>query len=392
MWIERSLTPALKNALKERPAILITGARQTGKTSLCRHFFSGYQFVSLDLPRLAEEAEQSGESFLESHPSPLIIDEVQYAPKLFRYLKKAIEDRRNERGLYVLTGSQKFSLMANVSESLAGRIAVLNLYSLSIAELEKAAGKKAEGGQLLTWMFQGGYPEIHAQQLDVERFYSDYLATYLERDVRQALQVKNLRDFNRFMRLAASRTGQLLSLNTFASDIGASPNTIKSWLSVLEASQIIYILEPYYENLGKRLVKTPKLYFLDTGLACFLTGFRSPEDLAKSTMIGALFETLVLGQIIRWFANRGMEERVYFYRDHQGAEVDFVIPVGKQLKLYECKYSEDPGPVKAFGQMENLFGKKRILSKSIITPVRSHRETKDGTLIENCSELKSLGE
>ena len=391
MWIERYLTQALGSALKERPAILITGARQTGKTSLCRHFFSGYRFVSLDLPRLAEEAEHSGESFLEHHAPPLIIDEVQYAPKLFRYLKKAIEERRSERGLYVLTGSQKFSLMENVSESLAGRIAVLNLHSLSIGELEETTGKKAEGGQLLTWMFQGGYPELHARQLDVERFYSDYVATYLERDVRQALQVKNLRDFNRFMRLAASRTGQLLSLNTFASDIGVSPNTIKSWLSVLEASQIIYLLEPYYENLGKRLVKTPKLYFLDTGLACFLTGFRSPEDLSKSTMLGAFFETLVLGQMIRWFANQGMEERIYFYRDHQGTEVDFVIPVGKQLKLYECKYSEDPGPVKAFAQLGHLFGKNRIISKSVITPVRGYRNTKDGTLIEDCSKLKSLG-
>ena len=192
------------------------------------------------------------------------------------------------------------------------------------------------------------------------------------------------------MRLAASRTGQILSLNTFASDIGVSPITIKSWLAVLEASQIIYLLEPFYENLGKRLVKTPKLYFLDTGLACFLSGFRNAGDLAKSTMLGAMFETLALGQIVRKYANRGMEEQICFYRDHQGIEVDFVIPVGRQLKLYECKVSEDPGPVKAFQQMERFFGTKRILSKTVLTPLRGHRKTSDGTFIEDCVDLKSL--
>lgn len=390
MWIERDLTPVIKKALKERPALLLTGARQTGKTSLCRHLFPHFQFVSLDLPRLAEEAEHSGETFLEHYPSPLIVDEIQYAPKLFRYLKKVIDEHRSQKGLFVLTGSQKFALMEKVSESLAGRIAILSLYSLSLYELEAATGKKAEGAQLLTWMFQGGYPEIYSENLDIERFYSDYVATYLERDVRQLLQVKSLRDFNRFMRLAASRTGQLLSLNTFASDIGVSPNTIKSWLSVLEASQIIYLLEPYYENLGKRLVKTPKLYFLDTGLACFLSGFREPEDLRKSPMLGALFETLVLGQIIRHFAREGREERVYFYRDHQGTEVDFIVPSGNQLRLYECKYSEDPAPVKAFQQLRSLFGEERLLSQSIITSSRGLRKNKEGTWIEDSVELKSL--
>ncbi len=390
MWIKRDLASTAQTALKERPAVLLTGARQTGKTSLCRHLLPNFNFVSLDLPRLAEEAEHSGETFLEHHPSPLIIDEVQYAPKLFRYLKKVIDENRSKHGLFVLTGSQKFALMEKVSESLAGRIAILSLYSLSLRELERATGKSAEGAQLLAWMFQGGYPELYAEHLDIERFYSDYVATYLERDVRQALQVKNLRDFNRFMRLAASRTGQLLSLNTFASDIGASPNTIKSWLSVLEASQIIYLLEPYYENKGKRLVKTPKLYFLDTGLACFLTGFREPADIAKSSMVGALFETLTLGQMIRRYASQGRQERIYFYRDHQGVEVDFIVPEGNQLRLYECKYSEDPTPVKVFGQLTSLFGKKRIRSQSVITPTRGARKNSSGSWVEDCVEFKSL--
>jgi predicted AAA+ superfamily ATPase len=311
MWIARDIAHILVSQAKERPVLLLTGARQTGKTSLAKETFKRHGFVSLDLPRLAEEAEESGEEFLRKHQTPLIIDEVQYAPALFRYLKQAVDERRQETGLFILTGSQKFGLMAGVSESLAGRVGVFDLYSLSLAEMEQFGKQTAEGKQLLEWMLRGGYPELHAKGLDAERFYSDYVATYLERDVRQIVQVKNLRDFDRFLRLVAVRTAQMLSLHSLASDVGVSPTTIKSWLSVLEASHIVYMLEPYYQNLGKRLVKTPKLYFLDTGLACFLTGLRTVEDIERSTLLGPLYETLALGQMVRWYANRGKQPRIY---------------------------------------------------------------------------------
>ena len=214
-------------------------------------------------------------------------------------------------------------------------MAVAELSSLSLQELEQASGKRAEGEQLLRWILAGGYPEVQATIADPERFFADYLVTYLERDVRQALQVRNLRDFDRFMRLVAGRTGQLLSMNSVASDIGVTPSTVKSWLSVLEASNIILLLEPYYQNLGKRIVKTPKLYFLDTGLACFLAGIHTVEALRQSSLLGALFETLALGQMVRAYTNQGRRPVLYFYRDHEGHEVDFVIPVGEKLKLLE---------------------------------------------------------
>ncbi len=390
MWIRREIGKVLEDLAGKRPVVLITGARQTGKTSLATHTFPKVPLVSLDLPRLAEEAEMSGEQFLHRLGSPLIIDEVQYAPSLFRFLKHAVDSEPKQKGKYILTGSQKFQLMQGVRESLAGRISILELHSLSLKELEESEGKVAEGDQLLAWMHQGGYPELHAEKLDPERFFSDYTATYLERDVRQVLQVRDLRDFDRFLRLTALRTSQTLSLHSLASDTGVSPNTVKSWLAVLEASGVIYLLQPYYENLGKRLVKTPKLYFLDTGLACFLAGIRTFKDLRQSTMLGPMFETLVLGQIIRWFANRGSQPSLYFYRDHTGMEIDFVVPSGRRLKLYECKWAESPGVISAFDKIKDLIGRRRIASCGIISPVRNTRRTKDGVLIENPVDLDSL--
>lgn len=391
MWIYREISDFVKSVADSRPVLLLTGARQTGKTSLCHKCFPEYSYVSLDLPRIAEEAEDSGEQFLKNHAAPVIIDEAQYAPALFRYLKEDIDRNRNQTGRYVLTGSQKFSLMSEISDSLAGRISICELYSLSLSELERWSKVKAEGTQLLQWMYTGGYPEIHAGNIDPNRFYSDYVATYLERDVRHALNVRNLRDFNRFMRLAAVRTGQLFSISSFASDIGVSPNTIKSWISVLEASQIIYLLEPFYQNLGKRIIKSPKLYFMDTGLACFLAGIRSEKDLKESALLGAIFETLALGQIIRRFTSQGKKPQIYFYRDHYGLEVDFVLPVGEKLKLYECKWSEHPPKsVKAFHVIESRIGSKNVISKSIITPVRGQRKNSENVTIEDCVQLDSI--
>ncbi len=392
MWIGREIEQVIAEVAKQRPALILTGSRQAGKTSLLQRVFPQHNYVSLDVPLIAEEAEESGDQFLRNHPAPLIIDEAQYAPQLFRYLKQAIDTNRDKTGQYCLTGSQKFPLMQGITESLAGRVAVLNCHSLSVRELERWSNQIAEGQQLLDWIFQGGYPELHDKSLDPQRFYSDYLSTYLERDVRQVLKVKSLRDFDRFMRLAAIRSGQLLSYSSFASDLGVSPNTVKSWISVLEASNILFLLEPYYRNLGKRLVKTPKLFFLDTGLACFLAGLRFPADLRHSGLMGAFFETHVVGQMVRWYANRGQSAPLYFYRDHYGHEVDLLIPVGEKLKLFECKWSEVPSSqVKGFDEITRLVGEENVLSRSIITPVRGLRRVRAGqTIIEDSVELTSL--
>lgn len=390
MWIPRLIGPILESAAAVRPCVLLTGSRQAGKTSILESVFSGHSYVSLDLPSVAEEAESSGEAFLARHPTPLIIDEVQYAPKLFRVLKAAIDGRRDEAGLYILTGSQKLSLMHGVSESLAGRVALIELHSLSLREIASATGPIRDANDIASWIWRGGYPELVAKDLRPARFYSDYVATYLERDVRQILAVRSLRDFDRFLRLCALRTGQLLSMSDLAADVGVSPNTVRSWLSVLEASSIILLVEPYYRSLGKRIVKTPKLYFLDTGLACFLAGLDDPDTVRKSSLLGALFETLVLGQMVRHHANRGDHRPIYFYRDHHGVEVDFVIPVGEKLRLIECKWSETPSPnQKGLVEIEKRLGRDNVLVKAIITPRPGRREV-DGVWIEDPVGLSCL--
>ena len=374
MWITREIEATLREVAATRPAVVVTGCRQTGKTSLLTHSFPEHRYVSLDVPTVAGDAETSGAEFLRRHSPPVIVDEVQYAPSLLRHVKADIDAHRDASGRFLITGSQKFPLMQGVTESLAGRGSVLTLHTLSAREFEAWSGEALAAATLLEWMQRGGYPELQARGLDAERFYSDYLATYLERDVRSVLGVRSLRDFDRFMRLCAARTGQLVSYSSLAADLGISPNTVRSWLSVLDASNVVFLLEPYFENLGKRLVKTPKLYFLDTGLCCFLIGARSPRDLAGSPLLGAVFETHVLGQLVRHFANAGRRPDLYFYRDHHGREVDFLIPSAGRFALIECKWSESPSPTqRGFLELESLVGTERILSETIVTPLRGLR-------------------
>lgn len=394
MWIQREIESTLKDLAQKRPALVLTGCRQAGKTSLLRHVFPKAQYISLDLPLEAAQAEENSMAFLAKHKTPLILDEVQYAPGILPYLKNSIDRKRNLKGRYLITGSQKFPLMAQVTESLAGRSAVLDCLSLSALEGERAWKKPFEGEMLWKWIWQGGYPELHKEDLKPQRYYADYLVTYLERDVRQLIQVRSLRDFERFLRLAATRTGQLLSLNGMAGDIGVSVNTLKSWLSVLESSNIVYLLEPYYQNLGKRLVKTPKLYFLDTGLAAFLAGFDSQSSLQKSTLAGAFFETHALGQILRYFSNRGERPGLYFYRDHEGNEVDFVIPQGEALHLLECKLTASPKNhkrrPKGFEILHKKLGEKNILTQVILSPLRENISFSNRFYLNSTVELDSV--
>jgi len=369
---------------------LLTGPRQTGKTSLLQRTFPDYDYVSLDLPRDAEQAEEDGRAFLARFGEPLIVDEVQYAPELLRYLKAAVDAARGKHGRFVLTGSQKFALMQGVSESLAGRISLIELHSLSLSELEAGLGETAEGGRLWQWVLQGGYPEIYAEGLAADRFYADYVATYLERDVRQALNVRNLRDFDRFLRMCALRSGQLLNMHALARDLGLATTTVKSWLSVLEASGVVSLLSPYFGNVGKRLVKTPKLYFMDTGLQCFLIGIRSVAEIERSSLRGTLFETLAYGQIRRHFASRGGTREIFFYRDHHGTEVDFVIPEAERLHLLEAKASTSPSAsAPAFSALTRALGDDAIASRTILCTGRERRKVGEVT-VESCVDLESL--
>jgi hypothetical protein len=316
---------------------------------------------------------------------------MQYAPSLLRHIKADIDTHRDEAGRFLISGSQGFPLMEGVTESLAGRSSVLTLNSLSAKEYESWSGQTLDRDALVEWMLLGGYPELHSRGLDAERFYGDYLATYLERDVRSILGVRSLRDFDRFMRLCAARTGQLVSYSSLATDLGVSPNTVKSWLSVLNASNIVFLLEPYFENLGKRIVKTPKLYFLDTGLCSYLLGARTSEDLVRSPMLGAIFETHVLGQIVRNFANQGRRREIYFYRDHHGREVDFLIPSAGRFALIECKWAESPGSKqRGFSEIESLVGGDRIISQTIVTPDPGSRRLSDRVAVADSVGLSFL--
>lgn len=388
MWIKREITEQIQELVKTRPCVILTGARQTGKSSLLEKIFPQYSYISLDLPNLASEAKENGSYFLEKNPSPLIIDEIQYAPELFKFLKVEIDKDRTNFGRYVLTGSQKFSLMKGVTESLSGRISIIECHSLSIREIYNHTKAPLSTKQILNWMIQGGYPEVHAYNLKPERFYADYLATYLERDVRQLINIKDLSIFNKFLRLLALRSGQVLSMNSLASDTGVSSHTIKNWISILEASNIIYLLKPFFNNYGKRLIKSPKLYFLDTGLLCFLSGIHAVKSLESSSLLGSYFETLALGQLIRNFSNKGLPANLYYFRDSRGNEIDFIIPEGNQLNIIECKWKLQNATIpKNIIKFKTIVGAKNIKSVKVITSSSTSEKISKDCLVTTLIDL-----
>ena len=380
MWIDRDISSKLLGLSKSAKVILLTGPRQTGKSSLLKNSFPKVQYISLDKPSTAYRAEHSGEDFLRELPSPVIIDEVQNAPSLFRHIKLFVDQYKNKR--FFLTGSQNFTLMAQVSESLAGRVALLDMHSLSLMELKNHFNFKLNQKKLMELMFKGGYPEVWSKNLNIDEFFSNYVSTYIQKDIRQIINVKNLYDFERFMSLLASRVAQLLNYNKMASDIGVSSVTIKSWVNALEASNVLFILKPFYRNLGKRLVKSPKVYFTDSGLLCHLIGFRKMDELKNSSLLGSLFENFVLGQILRAAGNKGKKANLFFYRDQWGHELDFIQPVGEKFHLYECKWNANPNVnLKIFSEMESLVGKKNILSKNIFSTVTESYSNKNVRVI-----------
>jgi predicted AAA+ superfamily ATPase len=337
MYITREIAVKLKLLSSQFPAVVLTGARQVGKTTLLRELFPDHGFVSLDLPSLAEQAENEPQAFLQSNPAPLVIDEVQYAPGLFRHLKSKIDQDRHAMGQFILTGSQKFTLMQEVSDSLAGRAAILNLENLSSSEL-----KLTTHDSWLDILSRGFYPELWRQPgMDRNAFYSSYLASYLERDVRQILNVHSLRDFERFIRTCATRSAQLLNMSDLARDVGIKPQTARDWLSVLEASNQVSLLEPYFENIGKRMVKSPKLYLNDPGMLCFLLGF-DEKSLPSTPLAGAIWETFVYAEFRKKIANSNNAMTLWFYRDAQASEIDFLTVSSGKIDLFECKWTESP--------------------------------------------------
>jgi len=364
MWIKRAVESRLERSARTRPVIVLTGARQTGKTSTLLRLFPTHSFVSLDLPTEAEQAEKEPRSFLQRHPAPVIIDEVQYAPGLFRHLKAEVDAHRTRNGQFLLTGSQKFTLMKNVSDSLAGRADIIELETLSFAEIHAALPQIG----VETAILRGGFPELYANtDIDLIPFYNSYLATYLERDVRALTNVGNLRDFERFVRACALRSANLLNKADLARDIGISPSTANHWLSMLEASGQIVLLEPWFSNRTKSIVKSPKLYFADTGLLCALLNIRTEEALRQSPALGAIWETFVFAQLRDRERRAGRERGLFFWRDRT-REVDFVIDSGGRLELFEAKWTElpDAGDTVNLDFVRNVVGKSRVTGGTVV--------------------------
>ncbi len=332
-FIPRQAQGTLTAFAKQYPALVITGPRQSGKTEIAKRVFPDKPYVSLEDIDNRNFATDDPRGFLKHYTDGAIFDEVQRVPDLFSYLQGMI-DKSKKSGQYILTGSQQFGLLSGVTQSLAGRVATISLLPFSYDELRQ---KNRAPKTLEELLFKGLYPPIYDHNYSPEIWYNNYIGTYIERDVRQLINVKDLSSFQRFVSMCAARTGQLLNLSSLANDCGITHTTARAWISVLEASYIIHLLPPHYKNFNKRLVKSPKLYFYDVGLAARLLNIDSPDQIATHAMRGALFETWAIGEFLKSRFNDGKRSNVYFWRDKTGNEIDMLLEQGQKLLPVEVK-------------------------------------------------------
>lgn len=333
--IKRSIASHLINLSKQYPVVTVVGPRQSGKSTLCKMTFPSLPVVNLERPDERARIAEDPRSFIEAHRGGCVIDEIQHLPQLASFIQVAV-DERGAAGEFILTGSHQYQLMESVSQSLAGRTAILKLLPLSSAELRDSTPINQSLDERL---FTGGYPRIVNDNLDPTQALSFYVQTYLERDVRQIINVRDLSLFERFLKLCATRSGQLLNASNIGAEAGIDQSTVREWLSVLETSFILTRLQPHHVNLSKRILKSPKLYFLDTGLLCYLLGIRSPQQLAHHPLRGAIVETFVASELIKNRYNAAHEPSIGFFRDSAGHEIDFVIDDGADTRLFEVKAS-----------------------------------------------------
>lgn len=381
MYIERTLEKHILKLTKQFKVLLVTGARQVGKSTLLKHCDKRRNYVTLDDYNVREMAINEPELFLQRYKAPLIIDEIQYAPNLLSYIKIAV-DNSEEKGQYWLTGSQQFHMMKNITESLAGRVAIIDLKGFSLKEIDnndqlaflptdkfieemRNNSKKYDLFGIYERIWKGSYPELNVNNdLDWETFYKSYLQTYIERDIKDLNAVKNEMDFLKFLKVLAARTGQMLNYADISNEVGVSIPTIKSWVSILVSSNIVYLLQPYFSNFNKRIVKTPKLYFLDTGLCSYLTNWNNAQVLESGAMSGAIFETFVVSEIIKSYVHNVKEPNIYYYRDKDKKEIDVIIENNGKLYPIEIKKSANPDKnmIKNFSVIpENQIGDGAII-------------------------------
>ena len=377
MYIQRHMEAIITDCIKQFPIILVTGPRQVGKTTLLQYICNEFEYITFDDPIILKEAIEETNLFLKNNEPPLLIDEVQYAPQIFRYLKMYV-DKNKIKGSFALTGSQAFELMKGVSETLAGRMAIIELKGLSLREIYNipfsqpfipnetyiSERKKQLVKYYRLWetIHRGSMPELQDTSINWERYYSSYLKTYLEKDVRQIINISNELKFIKFLTALAVRCGELLNINAIANEVETSSDTIKRWLSILQTSGIIHLLEPYSNNVLKRVVKTPKLYFYDSGLVCYLARWTSAETARTGAQAGNIFENFIVSEILKSHLNAGKTiSSVYFYRDRDQKEIDIVIEEDGKLYPIEIKMTANPNKTmgKHFSALDNIPNKLR---------------------------------
>lgn len=385
-FLNRDIQNELLASAQSYPIVTITGPRQSGKTTLAKATFPDKVYKNLETPDIRQFALSDPRAFLDEIKSGAILDEIQRAPELLSYLQVEVDDNPS-KGRFILTGSHQMALHQGVTQSLAGRTGILHLLPLSLRELQ---AEKIEANTLEEMLFSGGYPRVYQENIEPRRFYRDYVQTYLERDVRQIVNIKDLDQFQRFLQICASRTGQLIDYASIGNDLGISRLKITEWLSVLKASYLVFTLQPYFENFGKRAIKSSKLYFTDVGLLCYLLDISNASQLSNHPLRGSLFENLMILELLKAQLNQGEEQKLYFYRDNHQNEIDLIIQRGNTLVATEIKSSKTfhEGFIKPLTLLKSWAPKHDI--QSYLIYAGSHEQKVNGVQVLNYNNISKI--